>query len=81
MTSAVCLSGQEGSALELAVYIYFFLFISLYLLAMRTVPAWRLALSPLYEWMGVALVTGNEAVVIALADRRWRALWVKAGLQ
>lgn len=29
----------------------------------------------------MALVTGNEAVVIALADRRWRAVWVKAGLQ
>lgn len=44
-------------------------------------PAWRLAPSPLYEWMGVALGTGNEAVVTALADRRWRAVWVKAGLE
>lgn len=28
-------------------------------------PAWRLALSLLHEWMGVALVTSNEAVVTA----------------
>lgn len=43
--------------------------------------AWRLALSPLYEWMGGAVVTGSEAVVTALADRRWCAVWVKAGLE
>lgn len=33
----------------------------------------RLALSGLYEWMGVALLTGSEAAVSELGDRRWRA--------
>lgn len=29
--------------------------------------AWKLAHSLLYEWMGVALMTSNEAVVTALS--------------
>lgn len=37
-------------------------------------PAWWLARSLLYEWMGVALVTSNGAVVTALVDMRWRSV-------
>lgn len=48
---------------------------------MRTIcPGWRLALSLLYEWMGVALVPGTLNVVTALAGRRRRAVWMKAVL-
>lgn len=44
--------------------------------------SWTLApRSVLYEWMGVALVTGHEAVVTALGDRAPGAPSVRAGLE